>query len=240
MESVDVMQKSAAPVWKWIVRCFLAGLLAILPLAVTGAVVIWCAALVRQFIGPDTAFGRVLRRLGIHLVGPNAETAAYAVGWLIVVLTILALGAVLELGIKKVFNQLLERMMQRIPLVSSIYSTSKQMIDMLGTESPAGDTKAMMSPVLCSFGDGATPAVLALLASPDRYVVQDREYRMILIPTAPVPFGGALLMMPSEHVHALDMSVDGLVSIYASMGITGPRFLPVRRAEPKVPREHLA
>jgi uncharacterized membrane protein len=44
-------------------------------------------------------------------------------------------------------------------------------------------------------------------------------------PNGPVPFGGALVFMPSESVQPADMSVDGLMSIYVSMGITTPQFL---------------
>ena len=37
--------------------------------------------------------------------------------------------------------------------------------------------------------------------------------------------GNALVFMPTESVQPADMSVDGLMSIYVSMGITAPQFL---------------
>jgi len=37
-----------------------------------------------------------------------------------------------------------------------------------------------------------------------------------------------LVFMPAESVQSIDMSVDGLMSIYVSMGITAPQFLSDR------------
>ncbi len=142
-------------------------------------------------------------------------------------LTIFGLGVLLEFGAKRFFSQLVERLLRRIPLINSVYSTSKQVIDMLDRDGSDTDLKGM-SPVICHFGDDASPAVLALLASAERYIVGEEEYHIVIIPTAPVPFGGALLLMPAERVRSLDMPVDGLMNIYVSMGVTAPQFLHVK------------
>ena len=68
-------------------------------------------------------------------------------------------------------------------------------------------------------------AFLALLVSPQIYVIDGREYKIVIVPTAPVPFGGGLLFVPTECVRAADMSVEGLMSIYVSMGVTAPQFM---------------
>ena len=46
------------------------------------------------------------------------------------------------------------------------------------------------------------------------------------IPTAPVPFGGALIYVPVDWVRPANIGVDKLTEIYVSMGITAP---PTRR-----------
>jgi uncharacterized membrane protein len=48
----------------------------------------------------------------------------------------------------------------------------------------------------------------------------------VLIPSAPVPVGGSLIFVPAKSVVAADLSVDAFMSIYVSMGVTGPQFLP--------------
>jgi uncharacterized membrane protein len=45
------------------------------------------------------------------------------------------------------------------------------------------------------------------------------------VPTSPVPVGGGLLFVPAEVVQPTDLSVEGLISIYVSMGITADQFL---------------
>ena len=66
---------------------------------------------------------------------------------------------------------------------------------------------------------------LALLVSPQIYTIDGRACKIVIVPTAPVPFGGALLFVPAECIRVADMSVEGLMSIYVSMGVTAPRFI---------------
>ncbi|MCU0958658.1 MAG: hypothetical protein MUF48_01015, partial [Pirellulaceae bacterium] len=55
--------------------------------------------------------------------------------------------------------------------------------------------------------------------------VQGRACQIVMVPTAPVPFGGALLLVPADCVQSAEMSVDGLMSIYVSMGVSAPQFM---------------
>ena len=38
--------------------------------------------------------------------------------------------------------------------------------------------------------------------------------------------GGGLLFVPADMVQPVDVSVEGLMSIYVSMGVTTPQFPP--------------
>ncbi|MHB8866582.1 MAG: DUF502 domain-containing protein, partial [Pirellulaceae bacterium] len=97
------------------------------------------------------------------------------------------------------------------------------LVSMLDRQDPA-DLKGM-SVVYCIFGGEKGAGFLALLVSPQTYLVGGRDCKIVIIPTAPVPFGGALLFVPSDCVLKADMSVDGLMSIYVSMGVTAPQFM---------------
>ena len=59
---------------------------------------------------------------------------------------------------------------------------------------------------------------------------QGRPHLAVLIPTAPVPFGGGLLFVPAEWVVPAAVGAEALTSIYVSMGMTAPQFLakPIR------------
>lgn len=56
--------------------------------------------------------------------------------------------------------------------------------------------------------------------------IEGRRYLAVLVPTAPVPFGGALIYVPAEWVRPAEIGVDKLTAIYVSMGITPPPALP--------------
>ena len=87
------------------------------------------------------------------------------------------------------------------------------------------DAMAGMTPVFCSFGKESPSRVLALLVSSERYTVLDREHFIVIIPTAPVPFGGAMMFIPVENVVPAGMPIDGLMSMYLSMGATAGQFM---------------
>ena len=55
--------------------------------------------------------------------------------------------------------------------------------------------------------------------------LQDRDYNVVMLPTAPVPFGGALLCVPTEHVKPAGCSFDGVVNVFMSMGASAPDIL---------------
>jgi uncharacterized membrane protein len=97
------------------------------------------------------------------------------------------------------------------------------MIDMIGPSE--NDAMKGMMPVFCSFGKDSPSRVLALLVSSERYSVLERDHLIVIIPTAPVPFGGAMMFVPVENVVPAGMSIDGLMSMYLSMGATAGQFM---------------
>lgn len=203
------------------VRYFLAGILAILPLVITVAVVLWVGGFVARFLGPNTSFGQALRSVGLRFA--TNETVAYVIGAALVVGVIFLFGAVVEAGAKNLVQRLLDLVLQRIPLIGSVYGTSKQLVGMVDKKGDA-DLKGMRA-VFCSFGGDSGAGVLALLVSPERYQINGRDYQIVIVPTAPVPVGGGLIFVPADVVQPTDVSVEALMSIYVSMGVTAPQFL---------------
>ncbi|MOA55052.1 hypothetical protein D3C78_1787730 [compost metagenome] len=54
------------------------------------------------------------------------------------------------------------------------------------------------------------------------------------MPTAPIPVGGGLIYVPVEWVRPADMGVEGLTSVYLSMGLTPPHQAGRLAKEPVV------
>ncbi|MDG2383217.1 MAG: DUF502 domain-containing protein [Pirellulaceae bacterium] len=202
---------------------FVAGVLAVLPVVITFAVVAWVTDYIARFVGPGSLVGNGLQSFGLQVV--NNDTLAYVVGWVLVLSIVFALGLFVELGAKRMLQSIVDALLTRVPIVSSIYGTSKQLIGMLDKKDEA-DLQGMRS-VFCLFGDKNPTAMLALLTSPERFNIGGQEYHAVIIPTAPVPIGGGLVFVPAEKVISADVSVDGLMSVYVSMGVTAPQFLPV-------------
>ncbi len=215
------MNNTMNGILKRLAGCFLAGLLAVLPAVLTIGIVIWVAGFVHRLIGRGTIVGNGLQSLGFKFV--TNDTAAYVIGWAVVLVAIFGLGLFVQMGAKRFLQRLFDAVASRVPLVGSIYGTSKQLVAMFDRKNES-EIKAM-SVVWCFFGKEGGAGVLALMPTPERFRVNGREYNAVIIPTAPVPFGGALVFMPSESVQSAEMSVDGLMSIYVSMGITAPQFL---------------
>jgi uncharacterized membrane protein len=208
---------------------FVTGVLIILPVAITVAVIAWVADFIRQLVGPDTLVGDFLTRFGLRFV--SGDALAYAVGVVLVLAVIFAIGVVAESGARRLIQRLLDAVLQRIPIVGSVYETSQQVVSLFGQKDAA--TMKGMRVVFCCFGGEAGAGFLALLVSPERYRINSRDYQIIIVPTSPVPVGGGLLFVPAEAVQPTDLSVEGLISIYVSMGITAEQFL--RKAAHKAP-----
>ena len=212
---------------KRVTRCFVAGVLAILPLIITVAVVVWVADFLKGFLGPNTALGGFLAKVGGNYF--RDFHAPYIAGWIVALAAIFAFGVLVEFGAKSLFSRTSDWLLKRIPLVGSIYSTSKQVVEML--DKKEDDAIQGMSAVFCYFGDSGT-AVLAFLVSPEKFRLDDRDYYIVIIPTAPLPFGGAMLFVPVDSTKPANMPVDGLMSIYLSMGLSAPQFMQATAGGP--------
>lgn len=201
-----------------IATTWLAGLLALLPLALSLALLAWLASLLNTLVGPSSFIGKLLTGLGHPFV--NSPLLAWLLGAAALLLALYPLGLAVQLGLKGPLSRLFDRTLRRIPLLGNLYGLADRFVGLLDQKDSAD--LAAMSPVWCFFGgDGA--AVLALRPNPEPLQIDGRDYYAILVPTAPVPVGGGLLYVPVEWVKPAEMGMDRFTSIYVSMGITPPK-----------------
>jgi uncharacterized membrane protein len=122
------------------------------------------------------------------------------------------------------WHSLVDSILNRVPLVRTIYNILNKLIRMFEMQDQT-ELKSM-SAVMVNFGgkDGGA-SVLALLTSPEAIKLHGRDYYAVMIPTAPVPFGGAILYMPVDWVESANIEFDGLLNIYMSMGVTSADYL---------------
>lgn len=201
------------------VRTFVAGLLAVLPVVLTVAVIVWVAGLVAEFVGPDSAVGKLLVSIGLTVV--ETRIAAYVIGIAVVLLAVYALGLFVEAGLQRRLQPFIDSGIRRIPLVGNVYDLAHRFVGMLERKEQT-DLKTMR-PVWCFFGGEGGAAVLALLPTPEPILLGGQLCHVVLVPTAPVPFGGGLFFVPAEWIKPASFGVEGLTSIYVSMGISAPQ-----------------
>jgi uncharacterized membrane protein len=202
-------------------RVFLAGTLAALPLVATLLILSLIVQFVVSWLGPDSGLGRVLGALGLRVTG--SPLAGYAIGLALFVAAIFALGLLVEAGMQRGLEAVVDAFIARIPIVRNVYDTIERFVAMLSRRD--SDGLRSMSPVWCHFGGLGGAAVLGLLSSPEPVTISGKTFRAVLIPTAPVPIGGALIYVPDEWVTPAHVGMEALTSIYVSMGVTSSQYL---------------
>lgn len=205
-----------------ILGTLLKGLIAALPLMITIFIAGWLVGLISSFFGPQSAFGRLLISFGVG-IGTSA-LVAYLIGFAIIVAAIYILGSLVESRLGAWLSGLWDRLIRRVPLISIIYELSSRFVAVIGDNKDKPSLKSMR-PVWCFFGGKPGAAVLALQPTTTPVKLGDEDYVGILVPSAPVPFGGALIYVPANWVEPAPEGVDDLVSIYVSMGFTPPQSL---------------
>jgi uncharacterized membrane protein len=211
-------------------RTFIAGFLVLLPPAVTIAVIVWVGSLIFAYLGPDSAIGRILLSIGFNF--SKSPIIAYALGAVVVVGLIYLLGLAVESRLESRIRSLIDALMQRIPFVGNLYDVSKRFVAIMDRRDQEG--LKSMSPVWCFFGGDGGAGVLGLLPMPKPIMIGGERYYVVLVPSAPVPVGGALVYVPAAWVKPADIGVETLMSIYVSMGVVSPAIVDTTR-EPAEP-----
>lgn len=112
-------------------------------------------------------------------------------------------------------------MMNRIPLVRTVYNGVKQIVDTLFT--PGG--KAFRKVLLVEFPrEGMWSIAFQTGESTPEVDHAVREEKMIslFVPATPNPTSGFLMMMPASRVIELDMGVDQALKFVISLGVVQP------------------
>lgn len=145
---------------------------------------------------------------------PNVLVTALSIALFLTVLY--ALGALAANVVGRRFISAFERLLDRLPLVNSIYGASKQVVGAFQTK----PGKTARSVVFVPFPHPETRAVGFLTGE-----VRTRDgARMctVFIPTTPNPTTGFLQMFPSDRVEPVDMDVDDAFRFIMSAGVLAP------------------
>ena len=196
-------------------KYFITGLLILVPLAITA----WVLNLVISTMDQSLLFVPV-RWQPRTLIGFDIP----GLGTMLTVVIVFLTGLLTNNLVGNYVVRLWERLLQRIPIVNSLYSSVKQVSDTLFSSSGNAFRKAVLVPY--PHRDSWTIAFLTGTPGGDvkNHLVGD--YVSVYVPTTPNPTSGFFLMMAKENVVELDMSVDAALKYIVSMGVVAPDYVP--------------
>jgi uncharacterized membrane protein len=203
-----------------LIQTFITGVMGVLPLALTFAVLAWVVVFLHDLAGPASAFGRLLRSAGMTITA--CEVLAYTIGLFGTVFLVYGLGLAAEHGGNLGWKSTFDKALQRVPLLGTVYDASKNVTSVFDRR---GDSLKGMTPVVCYFGGDRNAATPALMPTSQPVRLNGQEYHVVIIPTAPVPFGGALLCVKADWVEPAACGLDEMIGVYMSMGVSAPRCL---------------
>jgi uncharacterized membrane protein len=199
---------------KW----FLAGLLVIVPVAITAAVLRWVIETLDQTLLILPHAWHPDRLIGFHIPG---------FGVLLTLAILLIVGATASNFVGKRLVSLGDRVVSRIPVVRSIYSSVKQVSDTLFSESG----NAFRTAVLVQWPRADVWTIAFVTGTPGGDVttyLQGEEYVSVYVPTTPNPTGGYFVMLRKSDCIELKMSVDEALKYVVSMGVVSPQKMITR------------
>ncbi|SFU95162.1 DUF502 domain-containing protein [Pseudoduganella namucuonensis] len=192
-------------------KYFITGLLILVPLAITA----WVLSLVISTMDQSLLFvperwqPRTL--IGFDIPG---------LGTILTVLIVFLTGLLTNNLVGNYIVRLWEKLLHRIPVVSSLYGSVKQVSDTLFSSSGNAFRKAVLIPY--PHQDCRTIAFLTGVPGGDVKNHLEGEYVSVYVPTTPNPTSGFFLMLAKKDVIELDMSVDAALKYIVSMGVVAP------------------
>ncbi|MFZ6721437.1 DUF502 domain-containing protein [Undibacterium sp. Ji49W] len=198
-------------------KYFITGLLILVPLAITLWVLHAVISTMDQSLLLLPVEWRPEKLVGFKVLG---------IGTVLTLLIIFVTGLLAQNFIGNYVVKAWESLLQRIPIVSSIYSSVKQVSDTLFSSSGNAFRKA----VLIEYPRRECWTIGFLTGIPGGDVVNHLkgDFVSVYVPTTPNPTSGFFLMVPKDQAIELDMSVDAALKYIVSMGVVAPEHLPTK------------
>jgi uncharacterized membrane protein len=210
---------------------FITGLLVWLPMGITVWVLTWLVGLL------DSIFLAVLLAAdtlipGMHKVAEGLRGVP-GLGVILVALVIFSTGVFVANMFGQWWLRKWDSLMNRIPVVRTIYTSVKQVADTLFSGSGNAFSKAL----LVQYPRQGVWTIAFLTGTPGGEVAKHLNQPMVsvYVPTTPNPTSGFFLMMPKADVVELDMTVDDALKYIISMGVVvpGPQALKTISVSPE-------
>lgn len=188
-----------------------AGIFTLLPLVITFYIVKFLYKFVAARLAPVML--DVLSRYNIKQL---PEPIMVLISLFIFIILIYCAGLLIQFYIGRLLMRLIEKTVNKIPIVGSIYSAIKQVIDSLNTGS-----QSFKKVVLVEFPHRGIYSVGFVVRETQPKLVDTlgKECLNVFMPTTPNPTNGFIMVVPKEDCISVNISVDEALKFVISLGI---------------------
>jgi uncharacterized membrane protein len=210
-------------------KFFTKGLIAILPLALTGAVLYLVLGFLFNNVGKP--IGEALQWSSIKFLNWNSANPEHGwffrwgapfLGFAAAILLTFLMGFVIATFFGKKLYQWFEVVLKKLPVVRTVYPYAKQFTDFFFS----GDDKKMdfKTAVAVPYPTPTSYAIGFVTAEGMRALNEATGKRLVcvFVPAAPTPFSGFVIYVPREDVIPLPLTVDEAMRIIISAGVLHP------------------
>ncbi|NRF69070.1 DUF502 domain-containing protein [Aquincola sp. S2] len=201
-------------------KYLIAGLLVWLPLAITLWVLLWLyGAMDGMFLWLLSGLQKAVPA-GVVSDGLESLRGIPFLGVFVMVALLLGTGVFATNMFGQWWLRQGDRLLGRIPIVKSIYSSVKQVSDTLFSS----DGNAFREAVLVQYPHQGSWTIAFVTGRPSGEVAAHLagDHVSLYVPTTPNPTSGFFLIMPRSAVRPLHMSVDEALKYIISMGVVAP------------------
>ncbi len=201
-------------------KYFITGLIVLVPLGIT----LW----VLHFV--VATMDQVLQLFPADWRASNVVLNVPGTGVVLTLAFVLLVGVLAQNFIGRRMVAVWENLLNRIPIVRSIYSSVKQVSDTV--LKPNG--QAFRKAVLIEFPRRESWTVGFVVGPPgaeiERRLAAESPAcglpQTVFVPTAPNPTSGYIVIVAPDQLHELDMSVDEALKFIVSLGVVKPGLPP--------------
>jgi uncharacterized membrane protein len=210
-------------------KYFITGLVILLPLAVTIAIVVFTVNfLTKPFVGIVSSFlkGFNILNRGFLFMSPE-QVVLYGSKLLVLIclfIFTLFLGMIARWFFFKALISLSDKILHKIPLVNKVYKTTQEIIKTIFVTDKSSFKQVVMVP----FPKSGT-YVMGLVSRESPKACSDQvggELYSVLVPTTPNPTTGFLLMYKKEEMIFLDLKPEHAIKYIVSCGVITPEYQP--------------
>ncbi len=194
---------------------FLTGLVIAGPIGITLYVAWWAIGFVDSFVKP--------------LIPPQFNPDNYlsvqipGFGLFIAIIAITILGGLAANLVGRSLVQVGERLLARLPIISTLYRGLKQIFETVVTQ----DSQSFKQVGLIQYPRPGLWAIVLISTTAKGEIaekVHGEEVMGCFLPTTPNPTSGFLLFIPSKEIKFLDMGTEDAAKLIISAGLVAPEY----------------